>query len=360
MRNPSAIAEIEARPLDAPMKEPFEIAGGAATRVRNVLVRVRLEGGTTGWGEGAPMAAFNGETQGRTLRSVKAQRAFLVGKDVNGWRGLLEALDDRLDGSGAARAALGMAILDAWTRAAALPLHALFGSRESSISSDVTIAIVPPENARAQAKAILAMGIRRIKVKVGKDLDEDEERVRAIQGVSKRIEIMLDANQGYTDAQALLLLRRLRRRSIQPVLFEQPVAKDDWDGMARVQRVGRVPVAADETVSCRADALKMARLKSAAVVNLKLMKGGLLEAWDIALICRGAGLKLMIGGMIESSLAMGAAAHFAAGLGGFAFVDLDTPLWFTRDPMKGLKLGRGGRYDLSGVRSGIGVAPRKP
>ena len=65
----------------------------------------------------------------------------------------------------------------------------------------------------------------------------------------------------------------------------------------------------------------------------------------------------MIGGNIESGLAMTAAAHFAAGLGGFAFVDLDTPLWFARDPMRGGRLGPGGVYDLGPVKAGIGVRP---
>jgi len=90
---------------------------------------------------------------------------------------------------------------------------------------------------------------------------------------------------------------------------------------------------------------------------VKLMKMGILEAWDVALIARAAGLGLMIGGMIETSLAMGCAAHFAAGIGGFSFVDLDTPLWLRKDPTKGLRLGRGGVYDLSRVRAGIGVIP---
>lgn len=225
------------------------------------------------------------------------------------------------------------------------------------LRTDVTVAIVPPERARRQAQNLLARGIRTVKIKVGKDLEQDELRVRAVAGVSSRLELTLDANQGYTPSEALRFLKRLGRRGITPILFEQPVAKDDWEGLAQVQRQGGVPVAADETVSSRADALKMARLKAAAVVNVKLMKCGVLQAWDIALICRAAGLGLMMGGMVESPLAMAAAAHFAAGLGGFSFIDLDTPLWFARNPMQGLSLSRSGLYDLSPIHAGIGVRP---
>ena len=95
------------------------------------------------------------------------------------------------------------------------------------------------------------------------------------------------------------------------------------------------------------------------MINLKLMKCGIWEAWESARVARAAGLRLMIGGMIESRLAMGCGAHLASGLGGFEFIDLDTPLWFSRDPMVGPpEIGRGGFYDLSKVRSGIGCRPR--
>ena len=101
----------------------------------------------------------------------------------------------------------------------------------------------------------------------------------------------------------------------------------------------------------------MARTRAVSVINVKLMKYGLAEAAEVAAVARAAGLGLMIGAMIESSLGLGCAAHLAAGLGGFSFVDLDTSLWFARDPMRGLAFGRGGTYDLCGVKAGIGVMP---
>lgn len=347
------VVSLEARPLDAPMREPFEIATGVETSVNNVLVRLELSDGTVGWGEGAPMAAFDGQTQQKTLTALRGLR--LEGRPAGAWRPVLEELEAL---PGAARAGAQTAFLDAWCRRARLPLRSLFGGAEPSVRTDVTVAIVPVHEAARQAARIRAMGVDTIKIKVGKDLDDDEERVRAVEKAAPEARLLLDANQGYGPAASLELLRRLKKKRIHPALFEQPAEKDDWDGLARVERLGGVPVAADETVSSRADAVKMARLKAASVVNIKLMKCGLLEAWDIALILRGAGLRLMVGGMIESSLAMTAAAHLAAGLGGFSFVDLDTPLWFSSNPMKGVTIGRGGVYDLSRVRAGVGVRPK--
>jgi len=137
------------------------------------------------------------------------------------------------------------------------------------------------------------------------------------------------------------------------------VPKEDLEGMAEVSRKGGVPVAADEAAASPRDVHRLARSRAADVVNIKLMKCGVREALETDRIARAAGLGLMIGGMVESYLAMGCAAHLAAGFGGFNFVDLDTPLWFARNPMRGLKMRHGGLYDLSVVRAGIGVEPMR-
>ena len=352
------IAAIDARPFLAELAESFEIAGGAAHEHAGVFVRLTLKDGTVGHGEASPLPAFNGETAAGALSAVRRAGRLWLGQDGASWRSRLEELEDALPkGAGAARAALGMALLDAWTRRAGLPLRALFGGAETRVVSDVTVTILPPEAAAAAARRIRAFGVRTVKIKVGKDPESDAERVAAVAAVDPRFTIMLDANQGYGPRESLQLLRFLKKRGIRVAQFEQPAAAADWDGLARVARLGGVPVAADESLACRADALGLARRKAVSIVNLKLMKMGLLEAWDCALIARAGGLGLMIGGMIETSLAMGCAAHFAAGLGGFGVVDLDTPLWLRRDPTRGLRIARGGVYDLSPVRRGIGVTP---
>lgn len=354
----AVVASIDVEPLDVAMNEPFEIAGGASTAVRNVLARATLSDGCVGWGEGAPLSAFNAETQRTTLLAARRAARRLEGAPADGWRPLLEQVETLLPQGGAARAALGMALLDAWARRARLPLRLLFGGAGNRVRSDVTVTIVPAPQARAATRRILALGVDTIKIKIGKDLDDDVERVRAVAGTRRGLRLILDANQGYDPRRALRLLRRLRAAGVEPALFEQPAAKDDWRGLADVHRLGRIDVAADESVGSRADAVKAARLRAVQVVNVKLMKCGLLEAWDIASICRAAGLRLMMGGMVETSLAMGCAAHLAAGIGGFDFIDLDTPLWLAKDPMTGVRFGKGGWYDLARVESGIGVRPR--
>jgi len=93
------------------------------------------------------------------------------------------------------------------------------------------------------------------------------------------------------------------------------------------------------------------------IINVKLMKCGLFEAREIALLAQANGIKLMIGGMMESSLAMTASAHLAAGLGFFDYVDLDTPFFIKDGLNKNPYLSKRGVYDLKKVSSGIGITP---
>lgn len=108
---------------------------------------------------------------------------------------------------------------------------------------------------------------------------------------------------------------------VSPVLFEQPVHRDDWEGLGYVSRIARdkygVSVAADESCRSLVDVKKIVAENLADVINIKLAKVGVVGALEIIEEARASGLTLMIGGMVETRLAMGFAGHLAAGLGCF-------------------------------------------
>jgi len=91
---------------------------------------------------------------------------------------------------------------------------------------------------------------------------------------------------------------------------------------------------------------------------VKIMKSGIARALDIVAATRACGLLPMIGGMVETRLAMGTSACLAAGLGGFAFVDLDTPLFLAADPFAGGCTYAGSTLDLRPIREGHGCTPK--
>jgi L-alanine-DL-glutamate epimerase-like enolase superfamily enzyme len=115
-----------------------------------------------------------------------------------------------------------------------------------------------------------------------------------------------------------------------------------------------VPVAADESCRTPQDALRIAHEQLASVINIKLVKAGVVAGIEIAAIARAAGLGLMVGGMVETRLAMGFSAHFAAGTGGFDWIDLDTPLLMAADPVEGGYSVDGATYDLRAIPAGHG------
>jgi len=359
MSSPTTIRAVSVEPLDIPLREPFGIASGAQDLARNLLITVELADGTRGYGEAAPFSAFNGETQASARAAVEVARTTVEGADVREWRRIAAATHTAIGPIGSAQCALETAVLDALTRHARIPLWAFFGGVGTSLETDMTITTGTVEQAAQAARAILDRGIRTIKIKIGtSDLPLDLERIAKIHAIAPESPLILDGNGGYTADTALQLLASLHLQGITPALFEQPVARDDWDGLRQVAQWGAVRVAADESVSNACDAMRVAQERAAHVVNIKLMKSGIVEALDIAAVCRAAFLRLMIGGMVESILAMTVSACFAAGLGGFKYVDLDTPLFMAENPFEGGFVQTGGYLDLSGIQAGHGVEPR--
>ncbi|HEX6289195.1 MAG TPA: dipeptide epimerase [Herpetosiphonaceae bacterium] len=354
---PTTIADLRFGPLDVPLIEPFAIATGAQPVAHNVLLEVRLSDGTRGYGEAAPFPAVTGETQASTLAALESLRSLVLGRDARQWRALaleLKAADPK---AAAARCALETALLDALTRQAGIPLWAFFGGACTELETDMTITAGSIEHAAQSARSIAARGIRTIKIKIGGSPDLDLARIAAIHAAVPDAPLVLDGNCGYDASGALALLEHLRAANIPIALFEQPVTRYDLDGLAQVTRAGATPVAADESVTTAEDVLRIAQERAAHVVNIKLMKSGVVEALSIAAICKAAGIGLMIGGMVETLLAMNMSAHFAAGLGGFSFVDLDTPMFMAEQPLRGGWLQHGGTLSIGHVSAGHGVDP---
>jgi L-alanine-DL-glutamate epimerase-like enolase superfamily enzyme len=118
-------------------------------------------------------------------------------------------------------------------------------------------------------------------------------------------------------------------------LIEQPVAREDLDGMAELRAGCPVPIAADESVFTLDVARRVIAARAADCINLKIMKTGLSETIAIARAARAAGLTLMIGGMMESRLAMSFSLSLVLATGWIEHLDLDTPLLMAGDPLVG-------------------------
>jgi L-alanine-DL-glutamate epimerase-like enolase superfamily enzyme len=257
-------------------------------------------------------------------------------------------------------AGVEMALFDALSRSRGLSLLDWFGRVQTSLTTDITITTSTAEDpvsvAVAAARRAAIDGFTTLKLKVGKDpLAVEVNRVASIAAAAPQARLVLDANAGYSVRDAVHLLDALGPVRDRIDTFEQPVAREDWEGLIEVERKGGVPVCADESVRHPEDLRRLARLGGPSVINIKTAKFGFVRAWDIAQAARALGFRLMIGGMVETELAMSASACLAAGLGGFDFVDLDTPLFMRERPLVGGFRQRGPHLDLSGIELGHGV-----
>ncbi|MBX9743050.1 MAG: dipeptide epimerase [Chthoniobacterales bacterium] len=357
--NPFSITNVSAWPLKAALNQPFRIATGEHAVVENVFLSITLADGSTGFGEAAVATHITGETIEQTLQNLQSSASWLEGKAATDYLTISTHLHERLVGNHCALAALEMALLDALTRSLRLPLWRLWGSQAKPLHSDVTIVIASLEETQEKTKQFYEQGFRSFKIKIGSDHDLDVQRIQAVKKIIKKAPLLLDGNQGYSAPEAIKLIKILKRHGIGVDLFEQPVPRDDWEGLQKIGRDTGICICADESASSTETALLLMKKKMVGAINIKLMKTGLIDALEISRWARAYGIKLMIGGMVESNLAMMASAHVATALGCFDFIDLDTPFFIKKEVARNPFLSRNGIYDLSNVKAGIGIVPKK-
>lgn len=333
------IESLTARPLSVPLAEPFVIASGRldATRAVEIEARVGWRGEVaTGIGEAACLPPVTREDQDDVLRDV-----------AQGTPGPV------------ARAGIESAVYDAMARIARVPLRTLVGgdvgARTRTLETDVTIAIADAPTTARLAREWTARGFRFLKVKVGRDLDADARALEAIARAAPHARLRIDANAGYAPKQVFDLARACDALGLHVDCWEQPCATEDLDAMAEVARALETTVVADESCKSLDDVRAIVAARAADGVNLKLAKlGGVDAALEVGRAARAAGLKLMIGGMVETRLGMTAAAHVACALGGCDYVDLDTAWLLAQDPYEGGYVADGPRYTMPDT-PGLGV-----
>lgn len=354
------IKSVRVHAWDVELTEPFGIATGAQVLAQNALVEVELESGQRGLGEAAPFPAVNGETQADALAALSAVESELVGYAESDASGLSAPARARLEATPSALAALEMALLDAACRERGTSLFQHFGGRSPRLSTDITIPTGSADDAARAARRAMSQEFRTLKVKVGgQPFDHDLERLRSIAQAAPSARLLLDANASLEAEQAIELVRGLGEHQPQVVLFEQPCLHQDFAGARRVREAG-IRVAADEDARSLEDLSRLHAERAADVINFKLTKSGVTRALAMIAEARRLGFGLMLGGMVETRLAMTFSACIAGGLGGFEELDLDTPLFMRDDRLDGGFLQRGPALDLSQITRGHGVSRRAP
>src|SRR5947209_10985469 len=233
MEDTSRIAAIAAERVDIPMRRPFESAKRLSTVTELVRVTARLHGGPEGRGEASPASYVTGEDAAGLQIAVAAATAALVGQPIDRPRMWMGRLREALPHHATGRAAVEAALLDALAARCGVPLWRWLGGATATVVSDLSIPLLPPEEAAAVAREAVAGGFGRLKIKVGgPSSEEDEARVRAIAEAAPGIPLRLDGNQGFGAETALAFVRKLVDTGVAVELLEQPVDREDWEALA--------------------------------------------------------------------------------------------------------------------------------
>ncbi len=344
------IKDVEIYLFDLPLAAPFRIAIGEMKAANDLLVRVVTDQGVVGIGEACPFPPITGETQATNAAAAKTIRDMIIGRDPLAIEAILLEIGAIVHADPSAVAAFDMALYDILGQVAGLPLFRLFGSARTQFETDITTGIDTPAAMAAETKTNAARGYKTLKVKVGLDPDDDVARIQAVRdAIGYDIRVRIDANQGWSVPQAIYALRKLEKFHIQ--LIEQPVVASDVAGMKQVRAASPIPIMADEACFLPADALKLVRAEACDYFNIKIMKaGGISNAIRIAHIADAADIRCMVGCMLESNVALTAAAHVVASQANIIFADLDGNAEHTVDPVVGGMT----------VKAGVVTMPEKP
>jgi L-alanine-DL-glutamate epimerase-like enolase superfamily enzyme len=331
------IKSIKVWEADLGNTRPYTIAFKTVDAVRNAFVEITLDDGTTGIGSGNPSEYVVGENLKQTLEALHENNIeFLVGRDIREFGQLTFEVWQRFPRNPAARAALDIALHDVFTKFLGVPLVTFLGQKIHSLPTSNTIGIKDVEETLKDADEYVKQGFSILKVKLGKNLEEDIERVFKLrERLGNKVQIRVDANQGYSVADTIEFYSKTRDLDIE--LIEQPLPAKAVDEMKSLPEEIKAKLAADESLLTPKDALRLVKPPFAAgIFNIKLMKcGGVSQGLKIADIALHEDVDLFWGCNDESIVSITAALHAAFASAKTRYIDLDGSLDLGNDVVRG-------------------------
>ena len=316
--------------IHLPMRHPFTIALGTTTMQHNLLVELEQDG-MSGYGEGASSHAYEAFTAESMRAALEAARPQIERERLNDPTKLWDKLASVLGHNRFALCALDEAAHDLWGKLRRAPVWKLWGLELKNLPpSDYTIGIDPIEKMVAKMKEFEGWPIYKIKLGTKDDLAIVRELRRHTDAVFR-----IDANTAWTAEQTIAFAPELKQLGVE--FLEQPLPRDDWEGMHRVFRECALPVFADESCLVEEDVARCAGFFHG--INIKLTKaGGLTPARRMIARARELGLRVMVGCMNESSIGISAIAQLLPLLD---HVDMDGALLIAKDIASGVRLEKG-------------------
>lgn len=329
------IEQVELYKLCIKLKEPFITSLGLLEYAENVIVVIRADKDISGFGECSPFMVINGESVDTCFIVARYLAKALLGKSLLNIEECSSVMDAVIYGNSSIKSAFDIALYDMAAQNAKLPLYSFLGGSNKNLITDYTVSIGEADKMASDAQKIKLNGFQVIKVKLGESMEKDVERIRLIrEAIGTTLPIRIDANQGWTVETAIETLNALAPYNIQ--FCEEPIPRWDFMELPHVRKQSAIPIMADESCCDHHDAKRLIDITACDYFNVKLGKSsGIFKALKIIRLAEKAGIKMQVGGFLESRLGFTASAHLALTSNSIIHCDFDTPLMFTEDPVTG-------------------------
>ncbi len=334
--------KVNCRSYNLPFTHPFTISKGTKTHQPTFVVELEFMG-IRGYGEAPAISYYNIPVE-KMMEDLERKRIFVEKFSFTDPERYWHYLHHLFPNNSFLVCALDMAGWDLYGKIKRKQLHELWKLDTANAPiTDYTIAIDTTEKMVAKMKE---KPWPIYKIKVG--MDGDVETVTELRKHTDAI-LRVDANAGWTLEQASQKIPLLKELGVE--LVEQPLAKDDWEGMKTLYSKSSLPLIADEACVLESDVEKCRHHFHG--INIKLTKcSGITPARRMITKARELGLKVMVGCMNESSIGTAAIAQLAPLLD---YVDMDGPLLLAEDIAEGVKFDNGRIIYNKGI-SGLGLS----
>lgn len=321
---------LHLRDLHLPLQHPFTTSHGTIDTQHNLLVELH-SGELVGYGESPGSRAWPQYNADSSRGALEQARPLIESTDFNTPEELWERVQPALAEHPFALCALDEAAHDLWGKRHGQPVWKLWGLQLDRMPlSDYTIGLDTVDQMVAKMREFEGWPLYKIKLGTPDDL----AIVRALRQHTQAT-FRIDANTGWSVEQTLRFAPELKTLGVE--FLEQPLPRDDWEGMARVHAECVLPVIADESCQSESDVNRCAGHFTG--INIKLSKaGGLTPARRMIRRARELGLRLMVGCMCESSVGISAIAQLLPLLD---YADLDGALLLAEDIADGVWIDRG-------------------
>lgn len=308
------ITDIRTITLKAPLKTPFITSLRRVDSLEDIVVIVECDDGSIGYGEGAPTPVITGETMGTMVAAIEYIKPFIIGQEIENFDMILNKIHSSILKNTTAKSALEIALYDLKAQSEKLPLFKMLGGTRTAFKTDITISMDETDKMVEDSIQAVELGYETLKIKIGDNPKKDIERITAIHdALDSNIKLRLDANQGWTAQESVMLLHILEKKDIIAEFIEQPVQADDIDGLKYIKERVQTPLLADETIFSLNDARRVLEMQAVDYVNIKLAKtAGISQALKLADLSKEYNTKCMIGCMLEGPVSVAAGVHVAS------------------------------------------------